>query len=153
MFASSWLVTGHFRNHFKDRNFRNALVTESLFWLNNFTSKASSWRVNVIFLDLETSIIAVHLSHLHSPRLLCTHRINMVTTFVYANNLHCTPHLVVLFETNLSLNKISTISFCHYPIFMQFCCIIFVTDCSQISSFIMTPSIYISKKMFFVKML
>ena len=48
-------------------------------------------------------------------------------------------HLGVIFETHYfsPLNKILIISFCRYPIFMQFHCVVFVTDVLQISSLIM----------------
>ena len=52
-------------------------------------------------------------------------------------------HLGVVFEAFFTFNKIPIILFCRYPISMQFRCIVFATDGSQISSLIM-DTLYIS---------
>ena len=54
--------------------------------------------------------------------------------YLYVLNKAMICHLRVIFETHcfFFLDKILIFSFCHYPIFMQFCCIDFTTDSSQI---------------------
>ncbi|GFS59894.1 hypothetical protein TNCV_3957021 [Trichonephila clavipes] len=60
-----------------------------------------------------------------------THRFTMVTTFAYANSLYCMTQSSDDFETHwvFFLDEIPIISFCRYPISMQFCCVVFAADC------------------------
>ena len=80
-----------------------------------------------------------------NSRYQAEHVLQTFLDYLYAFNKPMLRQLGVIFETHcfsFPIDKTPNISFCHYPISMQFRCIVFNTDGLQMSSLIMGTMYY-----------